>query len=91
MIPTGVRTPVGVKILGPDLKTIQKIGEELEGVLREVPGTRSIVAERTAGGYYVDFELRRPDLARYGLSVEDAQTIVILKRLSGANEMLARP
>jgi copper/silver efflux system protein len=77
MLSTGVRTPIGVKILGPDLKTIQKIGEDVEGVLREVPGTRSVVAERTAGGYYVDFKLRREDLARYGLSVEDAQTIVM--------------
>jgi Cu(I)/Ag(I) efflux system membrane protein CusA/SilA len=45
-----VRTPIGIKVLGPDLKTIQKIGEELESVLREVPGTRSVLAERTAGG-----------------------------------------
>ena len=77
MLSTGVRTPIGVKIFGPDLKEIQKIGEEIEGALRTVPGTRSIVAERTAGGYYVDFKLRRHDLARYGLSVADAQQIVM--------------
>jgi Cu(I)/Ag(I) efflux system membrane protein CusA/SilA len=77
MLSTGIRTPIGVKLLGPDLKVIQKIGERLEGVLREVPGTRHVVAERTAGGYYVDFDLRRKDLARYGLTVEDAQSVVM--------------
>ncbi len=76
MLSTGVRTPIGIKILGADLKVIQKIGEELEGIMREVPGTRSVLAERTAGGYYVDFVLDREQLARYGLSVEDAQMIV---------------
>jgi Cu(I)/Ag(I) efflux system membrane protein CusA/SilA len=76
MLSTGVRTPIGIKILGPDLAVIQTIGEQLEGVLRTVPGTRTVLAERTAGGYYVDFVLRRDQLARYGLTVEDAQTIV---------------
>jgi Cu(I)/Ag(I) efflux system membrane protein CusA/SilA len=76
MLSTGIRTPVGIKILGPDLTEIQKIGENLETVLREVPGTRSVYAERTAGGYYIDFDLRRDDLARYGLTIEDAQMIV---------------
>ncbi len=77
MLSTGVRTPLGLKILGPDLKTIQQIGEQLEGVLRPIKGTRHVIAERTAGGYYIDFKLRRADLARYGLSVADAQTIVM--------------
>jgi Cu(I)/Ag(I) efflux system membrane protein CusA/SilA len=76
MLSTGVRTPIGVKIHGPDLTVIQRIGEELEGLFRDLPGTRNVVAERTAGGYYVDFELDREALARYGLSVADAQTIV---------------
>jgi Cu(I)/Ag(I) efflux system membrane protein CusA/SilA len=76
MLSTGVRTPIGLKILGPDLAVIQKLGEELEGVFRDIPGTRNVLAERTTGGYYVDFDLRRDALARYGLSVEDAQTIV---------------
>ena len=84
MLSTGVRTPIGVKILGPDLATIQKIGEELEGVLREVPGARNVLAERTAGGFYVDFDLRREDLARYGLRVDDAQRIV-LSAIGGEN------
>ena len=76
MLSTGVRTPVGIKILGPDLAVIQHIGEDLEAILRTVPGTRNVLAERTAGGYYVDFDLNRDALARYGLSVEDAQTII---------------
>ncbi len=76
MLSTGVRTPIGIKVLGRDLTVIQRIGEQLEGILREVPGTRNVLAERTAGGYYLDFVLHRDALARYGLSVEDAQTIV---------------
>ncbi len=76
MLSTGVRTPIGIKILGSDLKVIQGIGEELEGIFRDIPGTRSVLAERTAGGYYVDFVLNRDELARYGLSVDDAQAIV---------------
>jgi copper/silver efflux system protein len=84
MLSTGVRTPIGIKILGPDLTTIQHIGEELEGVLRDVPGTRNVLAERTAGGYYVDFVLHREALARYGLSVEDAQ-MIITSAIGGEN------
>jgi Cu(I)/Ag(I) efflux system membrane protein CusA/SilA len=76
MLSTGVRTPVGIKVLGADLKVIQKIGENLESILRAVPGTRNVLAERTAGGYYLDFVLNRDELARYGLSVADAQMIV---------------
>ncbi len=77
MLSTGIRTPVGIKVLGPDLKEIQRIGESLEGALRRVPGTRSVVAERTAGGYYLDFVLKREELARYGISIEDAQMIIM--------------
>src|SRR5947209_1640259 len=84
MLSTGVRTPIGIKILGADLKVIQKIGEDLEGIIREVPGTRNILAERTAGGYYVDFALNRDELARYGLSVDDAQTVV-MSAIGGEN------
>jgi copper/silver efflux system protein len=73
MLSTGVRTPVGVKVLGPDLKVIEETGGHLEAILREVPGTRSVFAERTAGGYFLDFELRRDRLARHGLTVEEAQ------------------
>ena len=68
MLTTGVRTPVGIKIFGADLEEIERIGEQLEGILRDVPGTRSVFAERVTGGYFVDFEPRRDQLARYGLT-----------------------
>jgi Cu(I)/Ag(I) efflux system membrane protein CusA/SilA len=84
MLSTGVRTPIGIKILGPDLTVIQSIGEQLEAILRGVGGTRNVLAERTAGGYYVDFDLDRDALARYGLSVDDAQTI-IMSAIGGEN------
>ncbi len=84
MLTTGVRTPIGIKIFGSDLKEIEKIGEHIEMVLKDVPGTRSIYAERTAGGYFVDFDLKREQLARYGLSVEDAQ-MVIMSAIGGEN------
>lgn len=84
MLSTGVRTPVGIKIFGSDLKEIEKIGGHIEMILKEVPGTRSIYAERTAGGYFVDFDLKREQLARYGLSVEDAQ-MVIMSAIGGEN------
>jgi Cu(I)/Ag(I) efflux system membrane protein CusA/SilA len=77
MLSTGVRTPIGIKILGPDLAGIQHVGEELEAILRGVPGTRTVLAERTAGGYYLDFDLDRAALARYGLSVGDAQAVIL--------------
>jgi Cu(I)/Ag(I) efflux system membrane protein CusA/SilA len=77
MLTTGVRTPVGIKIFGADLKEIERIGEHLEMVLKDVPGTRSIYAERTAGGYFLDFDLKREQLARYGISVEEAETVIM--------------
>ncbi|MBI2502418.1 MAG: efflux RND transporter permease subunit [Candidatus Latescibacteria bacterium] len=73
MLSTGVRTPVGIKVLGSDLQKIQELGQHLEMVLKEVPGTRSIFAERTAGGYFLDFDLKREELARYGLSIDEVQ------------------
>jgi Cu(I)/Ag(I) efflux system membrane protein CusA/SilA len=84
MLSTGVRTPVGIKVLGPDLAVIQKLGEKLEAILQAVPGTRHVIAERTAGGYYVDFTLHREELARYGLSVEDAQ-LIVMSAIGGEN------
>jgi Cu(I)/Ag(I) efflux system membrane protein CusA/SilA len=71
MLTTGIRTPVGIKIFGPDLDQIAKLGERLEAVLREVPGTRSVFAERTTGAYYLDITPNRAAIARYGLNVED--------------------
>jgi len=76
MLTTGIRTPVGVKIFGGDLKVIEQIGSQIETLLRAVPGTRSIYAERTAGGYFLDFDLRRDRLARYGLSIADAEMVI---------------
>jgi Cu(I)/Ag(I) efflux system membrane protein CusA/SilA len=84
MLTTGVRTPVGIKILGQDLKELERIGTELETLLRGVAGTRSVFAERAAGGYFVDFEPRREELARYGLTIEDLQT-VIMTAVGGEN------
>jgi Cu(I)/Ag(I) efflux system membrane protein CusA/SilA len=76
MLTTGVRTPIGIKILGGDLAVIDRLGATVEALLRDVPGTRSIYAERTAGGYFLDFDLRRDALARYGLTVQDAQRVI---------------
>lgn len=76
MITTGIRTPVGVKVLGPDLATIEKVGLELERVLQEVPGTRSAFFERVTGGYYLDFQVKREEAARYELSVGQVHDII---------------
>lgn len=76
MLSTGARTPVGIKILGPDLKIISDIGEQLEGVLQAVKGTRSVYAERTVGGYYLDIIPDRRAIARYGLNVEEVLRVV---------------
>ncbi|MGE5340070.1 MAG: efflux RND transporter permease subunit [Candidatus Omnitrophota bacterium] len=77
MLTTGVRTPVGIKILGSDLNEIQRLGEAMEKALKDVPGTRSVFAERAAGGFFIDFTPRREDLARYGLTVDDVQMTIM--------------
>ncbi len=84
MLSTGIRTPVGIKVLGSDFKTIDDIGKKLEMLLKDVPGTRSVFAERTQGGYFLDFDLKRDQLARYGLSVADAQ-MTIQSAIGGEN------
>ena len=76
MITTGVRSPVGIKVLGPDLKTIEKIGLEIEQVLANVPGTKSAFAERLNEGYYLDIIVNRREAARYGLAVGDVQSVI---------------
>jgi Cu(I)/Ag(I) efflux system membrane protein CusA/SilA len=76
MLATGVKTPVGVKVAGPDLTVIQSIGERLEQVLREVPGTVSVYSERVTGGRYVDIEVDRLAAARLGLNVADVQDVI---------------
>jgi Cu(I)/Ag(I) efflux system membrane protein CusA/SilA len=84
MLTTGVRTPVGIKVFGADLKEIEQIGSEIEGIVRDVPGTRSVYAERVAGGYFVDFTPRRDQMARYGLTIDDVQ-MVIMTAVGGEN------
>jgi len=84
MLTTGVRTPIGIKIFGQDLNEIEKIGAHLESIMKDIPGTRSVYAERVAGGFFVDFDLKRGELARYGLSVADAQN-VIMSAIGGEN------
>jgi Cu(I)/Ag(I) efflux system membrane protein CusA/SilA len=84
MLTTGIRTPVGVKIFGPDLKAIEALGTRLEEILAGVPGTRSVFAERAAGGYFVDFDIDRAALARVGLSVGVVQD-VIMSAVGGEN------
>ncbi len=84
MLTTGVRTPIGIKIFGSDLKEIEKIGEHIEAVLKEIKGTRSVYAERTGGGYFLDFELNREELSRHGLSIDDAE-MVIMSAIGGEN------
>ncbi len=76
MLSTGIRTPIGIKVLGSDLKMIQEISEKIESTVRDIPGTRNVYAERTADGYYLDFVFNRDELARYGISISDAQTII---------------
>ena len=85
MLSTGIRTPVGLKILGADLKVIQQIAVEAESLLQKVPGTRSALAERTAEGYFLDFELKREQLARYGVSVEEAN-MMVMTAIGGDNQ-----
>ncbi|MDQ1330529.1 MAG: copper/silver efflux system protein, partial [Thermodesulfobacteriota bacterium] len=77
MLSTGVRTPVGIKISGSDLKEIEKIGADLENIVRNIHGTRSVYAERVAGGFFVDFKPRRDQLARYGLTIGKLQSVII--------------
>jgi copper/silver efflux system protein len=77
MLSTGIRTPVGLKIYGPDLDRIQEIGDRISSLLTPVRGTRSVFPERTGEGYFIDFEWKRQELARYGLSMEEAQEVVV--------------
>jgi copper/silver efflux system protein len=84
MLSTGLRTPVGLKISGTDLDTIEEIGAQIESVLSSVKGTRSVFAERTGSGYFLDFEWNLEALARYGLSMDEAQDVVS-KAIGGEN------
>uniref|UniRef100_UPI000AA7AC2D efflux RND transporter permease subunit n=1 Tax=Vibrio anguillarum TaxID=55601 RepID=UPI000AA7AC2D len=76
MLATGIKTPIGIKIAGPDLKQIEAIGAQLEPILNRVQGTASVYAERVAGGRYVTIDINRLQAARYGLSIKDVQQVV---------------
>ena len=76
MLSTGIKTPVGIKIAGADLATLERIGTEVEAVIRRVPGTTSAFAERVMGGRFIEFEINREAIARYGLTVGDVQDVL---------------
>ncbi len=76
MLATGIKTPVGIKIAGPDLAALERIGTEVEAVVRKVPGTTSVFAERVMGGRYIEFEIDREAIARYGLTLADVQEVL---------------
>ncbi len=76
MLSTGIKTPVGIKIAGSDLEELQALGKEIEGIVREIPGTSSVYAERVAGGNYLDFNINRLEAARFGLTVGDIQDVI---------------
>ena len=76
MLTTGIRTPIGIKVFGDDLGKIEDIAVKIESSLQDFPGTRSVIAERSLGGYYVDIKLIREQLAAYGIAVEDANQLI---------------
>jgi len=76
MLATGIKTPVGIKVAGPDLSVIQRIGKRLEEILEKVPGTSSVYSERVAGGRYIKVDIDRERAARYGLNIDDVQQVV---------------
>ncbi len=76
MLSTGIKTPVGIKVAGPDLRELERIGTEIEAVVRTVPGTASAYAERVNGGRYIEFEINRDAIARYGLTLGDVQDVL---------------
>ena len=76
MLATGIRTPVGIKVLGPKIEELERIGLELEHHIKDIPGTRSVYAERMTTGYFLDVTVNRQEAARYGLAVEDIQEVV---------------
>jgi Cu(I)/Ag(I) efflux system membrane protein CusA/SilA len=85
MLSTGIRTPIGIKVSGADLNVIQKVGLQIEAAIQKLPDTRSVFAERVAGGYFLDFVLDRDKLARYGLTVDDAN-MMVMTAVGGDNQ-----
>jgi Cu(I)/Ag(I) efflux system membrane protein CusA/SilA len=84
MLTTGIRTPVGIKVFGADLKQIEGVGKQLEHIVSRVPGARSVYGERVSGGYFVDFDIDRAAIARYGLTIQDVQQ-TIMTAVGGEN------
>jgi len=84
MLSTGIKTPVGIKLMGEDLQVLSDLGEEVEAVMREVPGTLSVYSERVTGGNFMDFKINRKQASRYGLTVGDVQDI-IMTAIGGMN------
>ena len=76
MLATGIKTPVGIKVAGPDLAKLERVAAEIEAVIRQVPNTGSVFAERVMGGNYVEFQINRDEIARYGLRVGDVQDVL---------------
>lgn len=76
MLATGIKTPVGIKVSGPDLSKIESIGKELELILKDIPGTSSVYSERVAGGRYIDIDIDRVKAARFGLSIKEIQNVI---------------
>jgi len=84
MLSTGIKTPVGIKLMGEDLQVLSDVGEKVEAVIREIPGTLSVYSERVTGGNFLDYQIRRQEVARYGLTVGDVQDI-IMSAVGGMN------
>ena len=84
MLSTGIKTPVGIKLMGEDLQVLSDLGEKIEAVMREVPGTLSVYSERVTGGNFLDFKIKRLEAARFGLTVGDVQDI-IMTAIGGMN------
>lgn len=84
MLSTGIKTPVGIKLMGDDLGVLSDIGEQVEAVVRDIPGTASVYAERVTGGNFLDFTIKRREAARYGLTTADVQDI-IMTAIGGMN------
>ena len=76
MLSTGIKTPVGIKVAGPDLAELERLGKDIEAVVRDIPGTLGAYAERVMGGNYLDFKVDRDAIARYGLTVRDVQEVI---------------
>jgi len=84
MLSTGIKTPVGIKLMGDDLQVLSDVGEKVEAVIREIPGTLSVYSERVTGGNFLDYHIKRQEAARYGLTVGDIQD-VIMSAVGGMN------